>query len=108
MFFPGETIIHKFVIPFEAIDISYVVVSYKQGDDIVFEKTITSGFEEEETNQTSFSFAFTQQESLRFSDNWAYTIQCNVYTKGGSRHTSNELKSSNGIQYLREVMSDAE
>ena len=104
MFFPGETVTHRFVIPFNANDIDHVVLSYKQNDIIVFEKTITSGFESEGTNLTSFSFTFTQSEGLSFFDNASFTIQCNVFTVSGSRHASYEIKGNNGVQYLREVM----
>lgn len=104
MIFPGETIVYKFVVPFATNNIERIVVSYKQNGDIVFEKAITSGFQEEDENKTSVSFALTQEEGLLFSDNMPFTIQCNVLTKSGSRHTSREMKSSSGIQYLREVM----
>ena len=107
MFFPGETIIHKFTLPFEANEIDQVVISYKQDDDVIFEKTITSGFESEETN-TIVSFAFTQQEGLLFADNANYSIQCNVFTKGGSRHTSRPIRQFSGSQHLREVMRHVE
>lgn len=108
MFFPGETITHRFVIPFAAGEIDHVVLSYKQKEAIILEKTITSGFEKETQNSCSISYEFTQLESLLFSDNVPFTIQCNVYTKANTRHTSFEMKSSNGIQYLREVMGNGQ
>ena len=104
MFFPGETITHRFIIPFAADEIDHVVLSYKQNESIIFEKTINSGFENISAGTCSLSFVFTQNEGLLFEDNSPFTIQCNVYTKGGTRHTSYEMSSSNGIQYLREVM----
>ena len=104
MFFPGETITHRFVIPFAADEIDHVVLSYKQQETIIFEKTITSGFEKESNSICSFSFTFSQSEGLLFGDDVPFTIQCNVYTKVGTRHTSYEMNSSNGVQYLREVM----
>lgn len=104
MFFPGETITHRFVIPFAINEIDHVILSYKQNEAIIFEKTITSDFVEESQHITSFSFTFTQTEGLLFSDNASFTIQCNVYTKSGTRHTSYEMKSNNGVQYLREVI----
>lgn len=106
MFFPGETIIHKFVIPFEVIDVAKVIVTYKQNDQIVMEKTITSGFTETEDDQTSFDYSFMQPESLAFHDNTDFSIQLNVYTKGGTRHASYEMKESSGVQYYREVITD--
>lgn len=104
MFFPGETITHSFVIPFTANEIDHVILSYKQNGAIILEKTITSGFEAEEAHVTKFDYHLTQNESLLFEDNLTFTIQCNVYTVGGTRHASQEMTSSSGIQYLREVM----
>ena len=104
MFFPGETVTHKFVLPFPAGDIDYVVFSYKQNDYIVFEKQIASGFEELSVDSCSVSFAFSQEDGMRFLDNTPFTIQCNIFTKGQSRHTSYVMKGFSGIQYLREVM----
>lgn len=114
MFFPGETITHRFIIPFDPNEIDHVVISYKQNEAIIFEKTITSGFEEISKDTTSLSFTFTQDEGLLFADNSPFTMQCNVFTKetdgakGGTRHTSHEMSSSSGIQYLREVMRHGE
>ena len=105
MFIPGETIAHGFVIPFSSDVIDYVVVSYKHNDDIIFEKKISSDFEPRDDKSTYFLFTFTQKEGLLFPDDSQYTIQCNVYTKGGSRHTSRPIKSKTGTQYLKEVMS---
>lgn len=104
MFFPGETITHVFIIPFNINEIDHVVLSYKQNGAIMFEKTVTSGFEEDSSNSTKISFPFSQSESLLFEDNSDFTIQCNVYTTSGSRHTSHEMSSNNGIQYLRDVL----
>ena len=104
MFFPGETITHRFVIPFAANEIDKVIFSYKQKEAIMFEKTITSGFIVEEEHITSIEFQLTQGEGLLFSDDVPFTVQVNVYTKVGTRHTSHELNSSSGVQYLREVI----
>ena len=104
MFIPGETIAHAFIVPFSSAEIDYIVVSYKQHDDIIIEKTISSGFEERDSVSTYFAFEFSQQESLLFPDDDQYTIQCNVYTKGGTRHASKPLKGKTGVQYLKEVM----
>lgn len=106
MFFPGETISHKFVVPFNHNEIAKMVITYKQNDHILIEKTITSGFKEEELYVTSVEYQFNQGESLIFEDNSDFTMQINVYTVSGSRHTSHEMRGSNGVQYLREVISD--
>ena len=105
MFFPGETITHVFVIPFTSNEIDHVVLSYKQNGAIMFEKKVTSGFEADSSNTTRISYPLNQSESLLFEDDSPFTIQCNVYTLGGTRHTSYEMSSESGIQYLRDVLS---
>lgn len=104
MFFPGETITHVFIIPFNRREIDHVVLSYKQNGAIMFEKTVTSGFEEDSPNTTKISYPLSQNESLLFEDDSPFTIQCNVHTVFGSRHTSHIMDSTNGIQYLRDVL----
>ena len=103
MFFPGETITHKFIVPFSKSEIDHAVISYKQNGGIVFEVTITT-FEKVENSKCSVTYNFTQEDSLLFEDDMPFTIQCNIYTKQGTRHTSHEMSSSSGVQYLREVM----
>lgn len=113
MFHPGETITHRFIIPFGIREIDYVIVSYKQNDHIILEKKITSDQIEdipETRNLSIVQYELTQTESLQFEDwhnegcNNSYTMQLNVYTTNGTRHASNILKEQNGIQYYREVM----
>ena len=104
MFFPGETVTHRFLIPFAANEIDKVIFSYKQNGAIVYEKIVTEGFEVEEPHITSIEFQLTQGEGLLFADNAPFTIQVNVYTNAGTRHTSYELSGSSGVQYLREVI----
>jgi len=104
MFFPGETITHRFVVPFAANEIDKVIISYKQKEAIMFEKTLTSGFVKEDQHITSVEFQLTQGEGLLFADDTPFTVQVNVYTIVGTRHTSHEMNSSSGVQYLREVI----
>jgi len=113
MFHPGETITHRFIIPFAVGEIDYVIVSYKQNDHIILEKKVTSDQIEdipETRNLSIVQYELTQTESLQFEDwrnedcNNSYTMQLNVYTTSGTRHVSNVLKEQNGIQYHREVM----
>ena len=105
MFNPGETIIHQFTIPFVAAEMTKVIVSYKQGDDIVFEKTVTSGFEAiDDNSKTKFDVILSQQESLMFHELTNYTVQVNVLTMYGTRASSKEIKGSNGAQYHKEVI----
>ena len=106
MFFPGETVTNRFIIPFAQDEVGKVVVTYKQNDQIILEKTITSGFTNEENQKCSFDYVFSQPESLAFQDNSDFSIQLNVYTKSGTRHTSYEMRGVNGAQYLREVITN--
>lgn len=107
MFFPGETITHRFVIPFNYNEVDKVILTYKQSGAIVFEKILTTGFEQVDPENPAacvVSFSFTQSEGLLFEDNNAFTVQVNVYTKAGTRHTSHETSSSTGVQYVREII----
>lgn len=106
MFSPGETVVHRFNIPFIASELAKVIISYKQGDDIIFEKTITSGFEELDVIKTKITIVFTQTESLLFKELRDYTIQVNVLTKTGTRATSKIIKGKSSAQYHKEVIDD--
>ena len=46
MFNPGETIAQQFVIPFSADKIGSIIITYKQNNDVILIKKITSNFEE--------------------------------------------------------------
>ena len=118
MFHPGETVTHNFVIPFERTSISKIIVSYKQNDHVILERTITSAMlDPENVNEntlvpiqdpakTKFRIQLSQRESLLFKDVSDFKIQINVFTTSGSRHASAEIKGSSGVQHHREVMSD--
>ena len=107
MFSPGETVSHQFIIPFVAAEVAKVVVSYKQDDDIVFEKTITSGFEKySQGEKTIFSYFLTQQESLMFDETKDLYIQLNVFTTYSTRATSKPIKYATGSQYHSEVINN--
>lgn len=105
MFNPGETVTHTFTIPFAIAEIDKVIVTYKQKEEVVFEKAITSGFSQEGT-KTAFTIAFSQEESLIFLELHSYTAQLNVLTVGGSRFTSKLIKGKTGAQHHREVMTN--
>ena len=113
MFNPGETIAHTFIIPFRRVDISKVIISYKQNEAIIFEREITSSREfmehrgsdgEVDPIKTEIRIILSQEESLLFSESDSFTIQLNVLTEGGSRHASATISGSNGIQHHKEVM----
>lgn len=103
MFIPGETIVHEFIIPFIASDLSKVILTYKQNDRIILTKTISS-FEDVGAGKTKVTFAFSQKESLLFDNDANYKIQLNVYTDSGTRASSVELESFTGIQHYEKVI----
>lgn len=111
MFSPGETVQHKFVIPFAAREVSKVVVTYKQMDHVVLIKEITSDITpttddqgQERATECQFDYVLTQEESLLFDEKRDFLIQLNVYTTSGSRAASCEIKGSNGVQHYKEVI----
>lgn len=106
MFFPGETVMQTFIVPFDITEISYMVVSYLQHDNIVLEKKVDTGFESQGDGVTKIEFILSQEETLLFHDDAQFDMQCNVYTNSGTRHASPPISSSSGVQYLREVMTD--
>ena len=105
MFHPGETISHVFTIPFVAVEVSKVIVTYKQNDHIILTKSITSEMIDPVDPVTcKFTVAFNQEESLLFEEYKDFRIQLNVTTTTGSRATSKEIKSVNGPQHYKEVI----
>ena len=104
MFFPGETITHRFIIPFAANEIDKVIVSYKQNEAVMFEKIVNTGFTEQDQGSTLVEFQLSQGEGLLFADDTPFTVQLNVFTSVGTRHTSHVLSSSSGVQYMRDVI----
>lgn len=120
MFFPGESICHMFVVPFVPAEISKAIISYKQDEDIVFEKTITQNdtdergerliqeiFDEEQYKSVIYCIVSPQLQSLLFKDDSGLKIQVNIFTTNGRRATSQIIKSYTGEQFYREVISNA-
>ena len=106
MLIPGETISHQFTIPFLVSEIHSVYVSYKQKDDIILERNVPSrNIEQIEDDKSQVTVVLSQDESLLFKDDCAYTIQLNVITTFGSRIASNEIRSRTGTQHIKEVIS---
>ena len=110
MFFPGETVTHRFIVPFDKNEIDKIIVTYVQGGDVVLEKEITSSdIEDLDTSGQSVNHisaattVLSETESLIFRDNAYIEIQLNVIT-GDTRHVSHLMRSSSGIQYKREVI----
>ena len=109
MFHPGETIAHTFTLPYEKSTIDKVIISYRQKDQIILEKIITSdtSLQETEDNQTIVSSILTESESLLFHDLTTFGIQINVFFGDGEiasgRVTSDEIGETTGVQHIREL-----
>lgn len=110
MFYPGETIVQSFIVPFLQSDIDKAIVSYKQNDHIVLEKEATSTqiYDDTDPNDpvpVEFSelvIVISQEESLLFENDMSYEIQINIFSMG-NRQTSEPIKDTTGRQFYREV-----
>lgn len=117
MFHPGETVIHRFIIPFAYREVKKVIVTYKQNNRIILVKELpekgSTAFPTQELEAASetnffkataqFDVALTEEESLLFSDETKFTIQINVVTMSNTRAASHEIQSESGIQHYREL-----
>ena len=101
MFIPGETICHRFQIPFMSTDVTEIIVSYYQNDYVILEKTVDASELEVEGGATYFTVQLTERESLMFQNHTSFRVQLNVLLTNGRRCTSEEIKGSNGIQHIR-------
>ena len=114
MFSPGETICCRFTIPFKKEDLHTVMVSFKQDNDIVFDKVFDKTAITSEDNfipvseglKTQFDVAFTQEESLLFEERKITKAQVNVINDYGSRLTSKEIRLETSVQHYKEVIED--
>ena len=103
---------HTFLIPFVTDSINKIIVTYKQNDHVILERIVTSAMlvdgdaliPIDNPARTKFRVQLTQQESLLFEDKRDFWIQLNVFTNGRTRHASCEIKGSNGVQHVREVI----
>ena len=104
MFIPGETISHRFNLPFPKEGVERIVVSYKQENKTVLVKSVYSGdiFASETTSY--FIVTLSQEESLLFKNNMNFTIQLNVIFSSGTRCSSVEMNGENGVQHIRKVV----
>ena len=100
MFIPGETIVHRFNIPFITSDIAKIIVSYREHDHVVFEREPNEISTSD--GQTQITVNFTQKESLLFADCTSFLVQLNVLLADGTRCASKEIKVSSGRQHIRE------
>ena len=104
MFIPGETISHRFVIPFVKGYVSKAIVSYKQCDHIVLIKEVDQVMMEEDPEGSQFTIDLSQQESLLFKNGTDLYVQVNVLLGDGTRCTSLEIRRENSSQHIREVV----
>ena len=104
MFIPGETISHRFIIPFSRDDIKIIEVSYRQNDHIVLVEPVYPGQVETITGGGQFTVTLTQEKSLLFKDDADYYVQLNVIFKSDARCASVEIKGNNKMQHIREVV----
>jgi len=106
MFIPGETITHQFFIPFVRSDVNKVEVTYRQNGHIILRKSVAGGSltNVTQTSQSSFNVTLSQQESLLFDDDKPFYVQLNVIFMNNTRCASVEIKGSNGMQHIREVV----
>lgn len=107
MFIPGETVAHKFYLPFHKTDITKVIVTYRQNDHVILIKTLYSGQIEDEVEGSHFVITLSQEESLLFKDNSYFYVQINVFFTGPdglTRGTSVELRGDCKLQQYREVV----
>lgn len=104
MFIPGETITHRFYIPFSTDNVSKIYVSYRQDNKLIFQTEVSKQDIQSEGINYYFEVLFTQEQSLLFKNNNSYTVQLNVALESGKRCTSIELKGENGVQHIREVV----
>ena len=100
LFIPGETIMHRFKIPFVVSDITKIVVCYYQNDHTVLERNVNSFSPDD--GGTIAIVNFTQEESLLFANDSQYYIQLNVIMNDGTRCASKKIKCEAGTQYIRE------
>lgn len=117
MFFPGETVVHEFIVPISYDQIQKVIVTYEQNDHIVLEKTLApANVLSNGDGSSRINYTLTQEESLLFASpierrclsekTIPYKVQLNIYTKGGARAVSVPLQGQTGVQHVREVMTN--
>ena len=106
MFIPGETIAHRFKIPFLREGITKILVTYKQNNSTILVKTVHFANIQENIpgNNCYFTVTLSQEESLLFKNNTDFKVQINVVFSSGVRTASIELDGANGIQHMRKVV----
>lgn len=103
MFNPGDTVIHRFLIPFTIHETDIVYITYKQNGHVVLKKTAGAPTVSED-GTSMIQIEFTQRESLMFKDNTDCMAQINVTTSNGKRLSSREIPVKLGVQHYRAVI----
>ena len=102
MIYPGETKEQVFVMPYPYDAIDTAIVTYRQNNAVVFEKTADE-FEVLTSDKSRFSIALAQEDTLMLKDNIPCYMQVNVILVGDNRKVSAPFMETVGIQYHREV-----
>lgn len=80
---------HTFELPFDYEQfVDKILITYKQGNDIILEKTET----DIEHDKKTVSFQLSQEETNLFSGDSVVRIQVRVLTKGGESIVSEEIQ----------------
>jgi hypothetical protein len=89
---------HRFTLPFDyAENVSKVLVTYKQGDEIILEKT-----EKDITAEGNvMEYTLTQEETKKFAPGKGVSIQVRILGLDGSAMASREI-----IKPCRDVLND--
>ena len=101
MFIPGETIAHRFNIPFPKEGITRVLVTYKQENRTILVKTVYSNEIQASGNNCYLTVTLSQEESLLFKNDKNFKAQLNILFSSGVRCASKEVDGINGIQHIR-------
>lgn len=108
MFHPGETIVHRFIIP-EIEDVQKIIVTYEQNKRFVLEKVVTSV--STEGDETYVEVFLDQFDSLKFQDWKDVYAQLNVFCEKDGvkyRSASNPVEIATGVQFCRKTSGDYE
>ena len=84
----GSTARHEFTFPYDRDNVVALVITYKQGGNILLEKTLDDCFIEAGLLSTNL----TQEESLLFKANSYVSIQIKVKLADGSVDKSDEIR----------------
>lgn len=96
----GTTPIQIFKLPFFADEITTLRITYKQGDNVVLEKTEA---DVEKVDRT-LRYMLSQEESLKFDPKYSAFVQLRCKKRDGSVHATNPKKISVFDVFNEEVL----